>query len=247
VLWQAEVGLYAISPGMVDLEREKGELPGLADFHAVHEHTRAVPNELGLRERHKIDKLDRITNATQELFGRLGYDGTTLREIADKSGIALGTLGLYATDKRDLILLLFNRNIPLLMRAGWAKVSPSNTLEANMLAFFEPFYRAYAKDLTLYRIILNHGQLANQSAGNRTQEFVRIRVALLASLVEIIMQARAKGECSADGDAQLHARSFYNLYFAAVRWWIYTPEPKVKAGLAELKALFALHIRGLKQ
>ncbi len=228
------------------MEREKGELPGLDDLHAVRGRVREASEELGLRERHKIDKLDRITNAAQELFGRLGYDGTTLREIAEKSGIALGTLALYARDKRDLILLLFNRNIPLLMHAGWAKVSPANTLEANLLAFLEPFYRAYAKDLTLYRIILNHGQLADQSAGIHSDEFVRIRVAFLAALEEIILQGRAKGECSADGDAALQARAFYNLYFAAVRWWIYTPQPKVKAGLAELKALFSLQLRGLK-
>jgi len=231
---------------VLDLEREKGELPDRDELYAALDRARLTSDALGLRERHKIEKLDRITMATQELFGRLGYDGTTLREIAEKSGVALGTLSLYAKDKRDLILLLFNRNIPMLMNAGWTKISPAQTLEQNMLAFFQPFYRAYAKDLTLYRIILNHGQLADQSAGIHTQEFVRIRVALLAALVEIILQARAKGECSADGDAQLQARSFYNLYFAAVRWWIYTPDPKVKAGLAELQALFALQIRGMK-
>ncbi len=228
------------------MQREKGEHPGRDDLYAARDRARATSDELGLRERHKIEKLDRITIATQELFSRLGYDGTTLREIADKSGVALGTLSLYAKDKRDLILLLFNRNIPLLMNAGWARVSPAQSLEQNMLAFFQPFYSAYAKDLTLYRIILNHGQLADQSAGIHTQEFVRIRVSLLASLVEIILQARAKGECLDDGDVQLQARSFYNLFFAAVRWWIYTPQPKVKAGLAEQKALFALLIRGMK-
>jgi AcrR family transcriptional regulator len=227
------------------LEREKGVLTGKDDLYAVRERARGTSDELGLRERHKIEKLDRITAATQDLFGRLGYDGTTLREIADKSGIALGTLSLYARDKRDLILLVFNRNIPVLMKAGWARVSPAKRLEENMLAYFEPFYRAYAKDLTLYRIILNHGQLADQSAGIHTQEFVRIRVALLAALEEIILQGRAKGECSAGGDVELEARAFYNLYFAAVRWWIYTPEPKVKAGIAELRALFALQLRGL--
>jgi len=229
-----------------DLERKKGDIPGENDLYAVRQRSRGMSEELGLRERHKIEKLDRITIATQELFGRLGYDGTTLREIADKSGIALGTLSLYAKDKRDLILLLFNRNIPRLINAGRAKVLPDQRLEDNMLAFFEPFYRAYAKDLTLYRIILNHGQLADQSAGIHTKEFARIRVDLLASLADIILQGRAIGECSVDGDVELQARSFYNLYFAAVRSWIYTPEPKVKAGIAELKGLFELQLKGLK-
>jgi AcrR family transcriptional regulator len=230
-----------------DLERKKSVSPGGNGIYGLRQRSGESSEGLGLRERHKIEKLDRITVATQELFGRLGYDGTTLREIAENSGIALGTLSLYAKDKRDLILLLFNRNIPRLIEAGRARLSPAEPLEENMLAFFEPFYRAYAKDRTLYRIILNHGQLADQSAGIHTQEFVRIRVALLASLADIILQGRAKGECPALGDVNLQARSFYNLYFAAVRGWIYTPEPKVKAGLAELKALFALHMRGLRR
>jgi len=228
------------------LERKRGEIPGGVDLHPGRRRSRGAPDEPGLRERHKIDKLERIAVATQDLFGRLGYDGTTLKEIADKSDIALGTLSLYARDKRDLILLVFNRNIPRLIDAGRARVSPARLLEDNMLAFFEPFYRAYAKDLTLYRIILNHGQLADQSAGIHSQEFVRIRVALLGSLAEIILQGRANGECAADGDVALQARSFYNLYFAAVRSWIYTPEPKVKAGLSELRGLFALQMRGLR-
>lgn len=230
----------------MDTLGNKGDISARDDLYAIRERARSASQELGLRERHKIDKLDRITNATQELFGRLGYEGTTLREIADKAGIALGTLSLYARDKRDLILLLFNKNIPVLMAAGRAKIAPNKRLEDNMLAFFEPFYRAYAKDLTLYRIILNHGQLADLAAGIHTQQFVQIRIDLLASLAQIIQQARANGECSAHGDAQLQARAFYLMYFAAVRWWIYKSDPKVKAGLAELKALFALQVRGLR-
>ncbi len=230
----------------MDLDDHKNDLPDKDDLYAVRERARLASHDLGLRERHKIDKLDRITKATEELFGRLGYDGTTLREIADRSSIALGTLSLYAKDKRDLILLLFNKNIPLLIAAGRSKTSPELSLQDNMLAFFSPFYRAYAKDLTLYRIILNHGQLADLSAGIHTQQFVRIRVTLMAALVEIILQGRAKGECGAEFDAELQARSFYYMYFSAVRSWIYMPDPKVKAGLAELKALFALQVRGLR-
>ncbi len=228
------------------LQRVKGDVSTGDGLYLVRDLTRLSSSDLGLRERHKIDKLQRITSATQELFGRLGYDGTTLREIADQAGIALGTLALYAKDKRDLILLLFNKNIPLLMAAGKAKISPDKTVEENMLAFFEPFYRAYAKDLTLYRVILNHGQLADLAAGIHTQQFLRIRVALLASLAEIIRNGQAKGECNVDGDAEFQARAFYYMYFSAVRLWIYQPQPKVKAGLAELKALFTLQVRGIR-
>ena len=64
------------------------------------------PVVLGLRERNKLDKLQRIKHAARTLFIEKGFDETTTREIARRAGVALGTLFLYATDKRDLLFLI---------------------------------------------------------------------------------------------------------------------------------------------
>ena len=41
----------------------------------------------GQREKNKLDKLERIRNATRELFLKKGYDETTTREIALRAGV----------------------------------------------------------------------------------------------------------------------------------------------------------------
>ena len=46
------------------------------------------------------------------LFSKYGYDETTVRMIARRAGVAHGTVLLYARDKRDLVLLIFNHEIP---------------------------------------------------------------------------------------------------------------------------------------
>ena len=226
--------------------KEKGEkMTAVEDLYSVRASARSGVQELGLRQRHKIDKLQRITDAAETLFGTHGYDGTTLRDIAKQAGIALGTLSLYASDKRDLILLIFNKTIPPLVEQGRLRTSPKGKLADNMRTYFEPFYQAYSNNLTLYRIVLSYGNLAGD-ASIHTKEFDRTRVTIHTILGDLILRARANGECSAAGDLEFQARAFFYLYFAAVRRWIVGPEPTVEAGLRELQNLFTLLVNGMK-
>ena len=63
---------------------------------------------MGQRERNKIDKLRRIKDAARELFIEKGFDDTMTREIAIRAGVGLGTIFIYAANKRDLLFLIVN-------------------------------------------------------------------------------------------------------------------------------------------
>jgi AcrR family transcriptional regulator len=214
------------------------------NIYSVRARARADDTTLGLRERHKIDKLERISNAAQFLFSCNGYDGTTLRDIAKEAGVALGTLTLYAEDKRDLTVLLFNKLIPPLLEVGRANAMKPGVLAETMVAFFEPFYRAYANNAVLYRIIL--GQVFSPPTSIHAQENARIRVTLVSSLTDIILRARSYGECSSKGNLDIQARSFFYLYFASVRLWLSEVDPKPERGIEDLREMFVLHIEGMK-
>lgn len=204
----------------------------------------AEAQALGLRERHKLDKLARIADASILLFGRDGYDATTLREIAREADVALGTLGLYARDKRDLVLLIFNKVVPPLIEQGHGRFDPDATLTDNMVGFFEPFYRAYADDITLYRVVL--GQVFNGLSSAHAEENDAIRRDLLNYLEDMVRHAIATGEAREDVDVPLQARSFFYLYFAAVRIWLFQERPDPDRGLATLHALYDQHVAGIK-
>jgi AcrR family transcriptional regulator len=65
--------------------------------------TRPSPPLNGRRELNKIDKLRRITDAARLTFETRGYDDATIREIARRAKVALGTIFTYAADKRDFL------------------------------------------------------------------------------------------------------------------------------------------------
>src|SRR5438093_2985297 len=63
---------------------------------------------LGLREKHKIDKLRRIRSSARKVFLEKGFDAATTREVAEIAEVSHATVFLYAKDKRDLLFLVFN-------------------------------------------------------------------------------------------------------------------------------------------
>lgn len=53
------------------------------------------------------NKRDDILTAAMELFGELGYDGTTMPMIADRANVGAGTIYRYFENKETLVNLLF--------------------------------------------------------------------------------------------------------------------------------------------
>lgn len=51
----------------------------------------------------QIDKREAIVEAARELFTTVGYETTTIAEVAKKAGIAVGTIYLYYKNKQELL------------------------------------------------------------------------------------------------------------------------------------------------
>lgn len=75
---------------------------------------------MGLRENNKQDKRERLTRAAHELFSEQGYEATTIRQIAERAGIGVGTIFLYARDKPGLLFLLFSDAVLAVEREAFA-------------------------------------------------------------------------------------------------------------------------------
>ena len=72
----------------------------------------------------KEDKRRRIRAAAAELFRAQGYEATTTRSIAERAGIATGTLFLYVRDKDEALALVYGDEVDEVFAAA-AKTRPS--------------------------------------------------------------------------------------------------------------------------
>src|SRR6516164_8038263 len=109
---------------------------------------------LGQRERNKLDKLRRIKEAARELFVAKGFDDTTTREIALRAGVGIGTIFVYAENKRDLLFLIVNEDLEKVEQTAESAVEDSASVLENLLRVARLHYRLFAQQPTLSRLVL---------------------------------------------------------------------------------------------
>lgn len=199
---------------------------------------------MGLREKKKLETRERIRAAAAELFTRHGYGAATLRQIAARAHVGLGTLFNYAADKRDLVFLIFNEELNAITDVALAAPRPGQPLAAQLAAVFAVHYRWLAAKPALARILLQ--ELTFYSSGKQAATFHAIRRRLIDGIEALIRRAQERNEITCAEKPGLIARHVFFTYSASLRWWIAAPHPDPEAGVRDLKRLLALQVQGLK-
>jgi len=197
----------------------------------------------GLRERNRLDKLSRIKSAAKELFNELGYDRATTRDIAARARVGLGTLFNYADDKRDLVFLIFNEELDRITDSAFASVSPGKPLAEQLASAFMVFYREFATNPTLSRILLR--ELTFYSEGRLAGDFQRSKRRTIGLVEQLVASAQRDGRIRADEDPAFVALSIFFLYSGAVRYWIAAKRPNPTKGIEQLRRMLETHLKAL--
>jgi AcrR family transcriptional regulator len=197
----------------------------------------------GLREQNKLEKRQRIRAAVRTLFSRHGYETATLRQIAKRAHVGLGTLFNYAQDKRDLVFLVFNEGLSGVTDEALRASTTEKQLLSQLLGMFRPHFIFFARNPVLSRILLR--DMTFYSEGKQAAEFLRIRARLFTGIENVVRSAQHDGQIHSDEDATLIARHFFLVFAGLLRWWISSRKPEPERGLSELKRLFELQIEGL--
>jgi AcrR family transcriptional regulator len=172
----------------------------------------------GLRERNKRAKRIRIQRAARELFERKGFEATTARAIAARARVGLGTLFLYARDKRELLFLVFEEESHRLFAEADAAVlaQPEAPLADSLMELFGRFLDFYAERPDLAAALLREfffrpheperlGALS-RAYGERVAEFVE--------------RARTRGELRTDVPVPVAANALFAHYAFWTQAWL---------------------------
>lgn len=207
--------------------------------------------ELGLRERGKRDKARRITSAARRVFVEKGYDAATTREIAAAAEVSVGTVFVYARDKRDLLLMVVNDELDAVTEDSQRWVERPGPLLERLCGFFGERYRYWASEPALARPTLQQtaDMLADpgdaDSASTQANRFHDRRRTMHTQLTTMVLQAQAAGEADPALPAERVAALFNSLYVTEVRRWLQQPQPDVRSGLKQLRETLALVLRGV--
>lgn len=203
----------------------------------------AVPTAVGRRQANKQDKLRRIKEAARALFIAKGYDETSMREIAQRAGVALGTPFSYAADKRDLLFLTVNNELEDAALRAAAAVTDTASVRQNLLAAFRVVYEFFGREPRLARLTLREMQF--YQVGPQAERFLQTRNRMIELSVRAIAIAQRNGEIRADEDARTVGMVVFSSFQMAIRLWLMRKRVRVEDGIAELARFIDVILKGL--
>ena len=197
---------------------------------------------LGLRERGKRDRLQRLRHAAAEVFRTRGYDAATTRDIAQLADVSVGTLFVYAKDKRDLLFLVINDDLDqVLQRALVASRRPGAPLE-QLAELLGPIYTYFASDPELTRPTLRevvHYDLEAPGIGEQASRYLRRMGTWQDGIAAVLEGACAAGRLRLDVPAALMGRILFDIHLVEVRRWMTASQPDPEVGQATIRQMFA--------
>ena len=196
----------------------------------------------GLRTRNKLEKLRRIKETAQNLFVAKGFDDTTMREIAVIAGVGLGTIFLYAKNKRDLLFLTINEPLEIVIQQAEDAVDPKATLIDNLISVAKPHYRFFGQQPALARLALR--EMIFYESGAQAAPFQKTRDRLIRLFGHVIELAIAKQEIAPKERSLFAGWTVFCIFQVELRRWLANDVTDLRSGLGELERALALLIAG---
>jgi len=197
----------------------------------------------GLRARNKQDKLRRIRAAAESLFIAKGFDDTTMREIAVRAGVGLGTIFLYASNKRDLLFLIINEALERVTERAEAAIDGQAPLIGNLLTVSKLHYEFFGNQPARSRLVLR--EMVFYDSGAQAAPFRKTRERVIQLFGRIVDQAAAAGEIARPGDPLFVGWTLFCIFQVELRRWLSRETMQLRSGIAELERAFELLVNGL--
>lgn len=119
-----------------------------------------VPSQ-GKREQTKALNREAILNSARQCFLEHGFEGTTIRDISRRTGLAPGTFYNYFTEKESVFRAILDDYLASLSRSLHVLRENATTIdefiESTMLAFFQ----SVSFDPVAFRLMLRNREIVN--------------------------------------------------------------------------------------
>ena len=172
----------------------------------------------GKRETGKLERRDRLYEASLALFREQGYEETTVDQISRRAGVAKGTFFNYFPTKDAVLRYMGAREIG---RLGAASLSGGGTSAVgNLKRFLTALAASMERDRTLVKLIFARGiGVPELMCGDAGGFSVQPTAALL------IRRAQHLGEVNKGLDPDIVAAALDALYLQQLVGWCETETP----------------------
>jgi TetR/AcrR family fatty acid metabolism transcriptional regulator len=189
----------------------------------------------------KIDKASRVLEAAVSIFAQKGHRKTTMLEIAEKAGVAEGTIYEYFKNKQDLLYSIPKGKFLQYQHRLKRVFEPKDPLE-KLRCFIGEYFRIFSTDSEFLSIFLCDIKLNKQFYS--TEAFVAF-----LNTNEMLYEILNEGKDLKVFRPDLNNRVFRNLFLGtfshlAIRWFVLERVTPLKM-MSELEAIISLLCRAV--
>jgi AcrR family transcriptional regulator len=175
---------------------------------------------MGRRETKKEATQKKILEVSLQLFQKMGFARTTMRDVAKKCGIALGTTYNYFPTKEHIALYFFEQALEEVMER-YQKEEPADApLEEKIFLLLSIELEKIAPYEDFLNLIVTHAVLPTSRLHPFSMDSQRLKMKYLDFVGGILENAKEKGEFSALGFDAMVLSAFWVFHLGIMMFWM---------------------------
>ncbi len=180
----------------------------------------ARSNSVGVRERKKRERKERIYHAALQLFREKGFENTTVEEITDAAQVAKGTFFNYFPTKEAVLLYLGEQQLGGLRALAELRVWDNLPVVERIKRLLCSLADSAEEDRDLMRLMVTRALRAGDLVANGNGRF-----GLRGIMALLIAQGQRTGEFRDDVPADVLAGLIEAMYFHELLQWCTSSVP----------------------
>ncbi|PIC01425.1 TetR/AcrR family transcriptional regulator [Caulobacter sp. X] len=198
-----------------------------------------TPVKLTRRALAKQRTRERVLAAARRLFSERGYEGATIRDIAQAAGMSTGAVFASFADKSELFEEILTADYEVIYAQMTQAARNAKTIDEALMGLFGVAYSFHVEQLPLLRASIAVSWTHSEAAESRARTDLKHIFRLIG---EALQRGVDQKQLKADADTKLLAEIVWDVYLANYRRAIYDGW-SVEALLArfsdQLKIIFA--------
>lgn len=177
-----------------------------------------TPVKLTRRALAKQRTRERVLAAARRLFSERGYEGATIRDIAQAAGMSTGAVFASFADKSELFEEILTADYEVIYAQMTQAARTAKTVDEALLGLFGVAYSFHVEQLPLLRASIAVSWTRSEAAERRARTDLKHIFRLIA---EALRRGVDQGQLKTDIDAKLLAEIVWDVYVANYRRAVY--------------------------
>ncbi|MDP2697046.1 TetR/AcrR family transcriptional regulator [Thalassospira sp.] len=197
---------------------------------------------MNIRSQRREETREKILEAARHCFGSAGFDATSTREIAQRAGVAEGTVFAHFPTKEELLVTCVGDQMAAVIERALHTMDPEWSLPDKLMHVAACRFEQVCLQPEMWRVLMS--QIAFSPRKGAVHQ-VMANSGLIAATRAIIEEAQLNGEIDPDLDPVLVFKTIMALFLFTIHDHMSSGNFDSEDMCATLRELVELQVRGI--